>query len=111
VTCEKCGVEIEIGQWPWCPHGTPAGGIQPDSFNGSGMWVENLDTTPTWVTGRQDLRAKAAERGLKWVPEGITGAKTQRRDDDMRGRFNGGREPTFREHHKPDTRTRLPEHD
>ena len=20
--CEECGVEIEIGGWPWCPHGS-----------------------------------------------------------------------------------------
>jgi len=24
LTCEKCGAEITIGAWPWCPHGKPA---------------------------------------------------------------------------------------
>jgi hypothetical protein len=21
--CEKCGAEVEIGEWPYCPHGKP----------------------------------------------------------------------------------------
>lgn len=25
-TCEKCGKEVPIGEWPWCPHGEPRGG-------------------------------------------------------------------------------------
>lgn len=100
-TCDTCGAELVVGQWPWCPHGTPAGGIQPDTFGGAGMWVENLGDTPTWVTGRQDLRAKAAAAGLQWVPEGLTGATPLKRDDDMAGRYQGGRAPTFRTHYRP----------
>ena len=21
MTCDKCGAELRIGEWPWCPHG------------------------------------------------------------------------------------------
>ena len=21
--CDKCGAEIRVGEWPWCPHGAP----------------------------------------------------------------------------------------
>ena len=101
VICDKCGQAYTISQWPWCPHGIPAGGIQPDSFGSAGCWVENLGAEPTWVTGRQDMKRKAEAAGLRWVPEGITGAKPLKRDDDMRGRYNGGATPTFRELHRP----------
>jgi len=107
MTCDQCGEELTIGSWPFCKggHGKPYGGIQPDSWGGAGMWHEHLGPDPVWTTGRQDLKRKAEAAGLKWVPEGITGAKTLKRDDDMAGRYNGGREPTFRTHHRPDHST------
>jgi hypothetical protein len=95
-----------VGQWPWCPHGIPSGGIQPDTFSASGMWIENLSSNghaPMWVEGRADLKRKAAAQGLRWVPEGVTGVKSVKRDDDMKGRHNGGAFPTFRTHARPDT--------
>lgn len=103
--CDACGEHLPLGAYPFCPHGRYAGGIQPDTFNASGMWVENLssDGTPTWVEGRSDLQRKAAAQGLRWVPEGLTTSKVRKLDDDMRGRYNGGALPTFREHHAPDT--------
>lgn len=99
--CDVCGLELHIGDFPFCPHGQYRGGVQPDSFGSAGMWVDNLGDKPVWVTGREDLRAKAAERGLRWAPEGVTTSKVLKRDDDMYGRYNGGAEPTFREHYDP----------
>lgn len=104
--CEKCQRVISIGDFPFCPHSRGTIGLQPDTFNGAGQWVENLSPHgAVWVEGRADLKRKAAAQGLRWAPEGVTTSKVRKYDDDMKGRFNGGREPTFRTLHRPDTST------
>lgn len=97
VTCEHCGREYGIAEWPWCPHGRPNGGIVPDSFGCAGMWIENLDATPVWVESKTQLQQEAATRGLRWEPK----ARTRTPIDDARGRYNGGAFPTFRTEHRP----------
>lgn len=27
-SCDKCGAELRVGDWPFCPHGTPSAGMQ-----------------------------------------------------------------------------------
>jgi len=29
VICDRCGVELEVGLWPWCPHERGRFGFEP----------------------------------------------------------------------------------
>lgn len=101
-TCPKCGGEIRVGFWPYCPHGEYRGGIIADALSGGGQWIENLDNSPVWVETKTQLRAEAAKRGLRWDPKPQPkGVKILNPDNDVRGRFNGGALPTYREHYVP----------
>jgi len=46
MTCEKCNKEIQVGEWPWCPHGMPQGMLGEYRAH----WEENLSPEPVWVT-------------------------------------------------------------
>jgi hypothetical protein len=32
--CEKCGIDYDIGDWPFCPHGRGSYGVTADSIPG-----------------------------------------------------------------------------
>lgn len=44
--CESCGKELQVGEWPWCPHGVPQGMLGEYRAH----WEENLSPEPVWVT-------------------------------------------------------------
>lgn len=62
-TCDVCQAEIEVGAWPFCPHGTPSLKVIQDSIPG-GVWLENLDRTPIKVHSHSERRMEMAKRGL-----------------------------------------------
>jgi hypothetical protein len=64
VTCESCGAEMQIGEWPFCPHGFPAVGIAvvDDTVIG-GRWCETIGHEPYFYTSKSDLRREAEKRG------------------------------------------------
>ena len=62
-TCEQCGRTVEIGEWPWCPHGTPNLVLADDSIPG-GMTVENMGPTPVTFHSKSEWRRAMKERGL-----------------------------------------------
>ena len=67
-TCEKCGKEIRVGEWAWCPHGFPerAGGVAviDDQITGGARYFENLGHEPVWIETKSQLRAELKARGL-----------------------------------------------
>ena len=63
--CEKCGQPVQIGDWPFCPHG-PANGLAviDDTIPGGARWMHNLGDAPVWVEKKSELKKLMAERGL-----------------------------------------------
>ena len=43
--CEKCGAAVQIGDYPFCPHGRFRGAAHPDDVPG-GFWAENGFSEP-----------------------------------------------------------------
>lgn len=68
MACAKCGAEVQIGEWPFCPHGFPLNGISviDDTVIG-GKWCETLGHEPFFYTSKRELQKEAARRGLQNV--------------------------------------------
>ena len=62
--CQSCGEAIAIGQWPWCPHGTPYGSVISDTIIG-GQTIETLDHEEMTFYSKQAIRDAADARGLR----------------------------------------------
>lgn len=62
--CDSCGRDVQIGRWPFCPHGIPTYGYFPDEIPG-GQVIENLGHDPVTVYSRSELTRLAASRGLE----------------------------------------------
>lgn len=63
IICDRCGATYGIGDWPWCPHGRPAGTVVSDSIPG-GQLIENLGPDPVRVYSETERRRIMKERGL-----------------------------------------------
>lgn len=68
MTCNKCGAVVEVGEWPFCPHGYPAVGLSivDDTIIG-GRVCETLGDKPFFYTSKSELRREAERRGLQNV--------------------------------------------
>lgn len=62
-TCEKCGEPLEIGDFPFCPHGKAGGGALRDEIVG-GITLENYGPHPITVYSHSERRRIMKERGL-----------------------------------------------
>ena len=69
MTCGSCGSEMQIGEWPFCPHGFPSARLNviSDELPNGPYLCETLGDTPVWVTSKSHLRREAAARGLECV--------------------------------------------
>lgn len=72
MTCDCCGKEMSIGEWPWCPHERGVGKYFEDAVPG-GFTVENGFDQLTTFYSHSEHRAALAARGLtigaKWAGE------------------------------------------
>lgn len=65
--CEKCQAPLTIGSWPFCPHGTPRGGVIGDDIPGGVLihhGVCNEDGTPKRYYTRSSIVQAATDKGL-----------------------------------------------
>jgi hypothetical protein len=103
--CPRCGTILTLGTYPFCggrnDHGRYGGDSIQDTLPGGPQWIENLDTQPVFCHSKSQLRREAAARGLRWDPAPQKGKRPPKADDDVRGRYNGGALPTYRELHRP----------
>lgn len=71
MTCDKCGVELSVGMYPFCPHESGSQTVVADDIPG-GQWFENGFSTPqkfySHSEHRQALAALGREPQPKWVP-------------------------------------------
>lgn len=71
--CETCGHALELGEYPFCPHGRGGQNARQtnESFIG-GVTIENLGHEPVTVYSREEFKAamKAAnvEQRIHYVP-------------------------------------------
>jgi hypothetical protein len=62
VTCEKCGETLQIGSFPFCPHGTGITRVAGDECD----YIDhNLGPEPIRITSWSQRRALMAARGLR----------------------------------------------
>ena len=71
--CTKCGRQLAIGEWPFCPHGTPMGNaIESNERFIGGVTIENMGDEPVTVYSREEFKQEMArhnvEQRIKWVP-------------------------------------------
>lgn len=64
--CEKCGKDLTVGEWPFCPHGFSIVGLSvvDDSIPG-GETVENLAPTPVTFHSKSEKRRYLREHGIR----------------------------------------------
>jgi len=62
--CDECGVELQTGDWPFCPHGVSALAVVPDDVPG-GFVVENGFETPRRFDSRSAHRKALDAEGLQ----------------------------------------------
>lgn len=62
--CPDCGVELKIGDYPFCPHGRYQGAAQTDDIPG-GMWLENGFKEPIKVYSMSEVHRRHAEAGVQ----------------------------------------------
>lgn len=62
--CPVCGQDVEIGAWPYCPHGSPSFKVVSDSIPG-GLTIENLGHTPVTVYSHSERKDIMRARGLR----------------------------------------------
>lgn len=65
-TCQKCGLALEVGMWPFCPHPAQSIGFSAhvDSILG-GMMIENMGKDPIRIDSFSEHRRLMEERGLQ----------------------------------------------
>lgn len=65
MTCDVCGGELHLGDWPFCK-GDPAAHapsrFRVDAFEG--YWDENLATDPVWITSAHQRRKIMDANGI-----------------------------------------------
>lgn len=69
--CDQCGHELQVGDYPFCPHARGAQTVVSDEIPG-GQWFENGFKTPqkfySHSEHRRALAAQGREVAAKWVP-------------------------------------------
>jgi hypothetical protein len=62
--CEKCGKELVVGEWPFCPHGFGANSVAGDDIPG-GFVQENFGDKPEIFYSKKAMARRAKELGLE----------------------------------------------
>jgi hypothetical protein len=65
-TCDQCQKQLQVGEWPYCPHGFPETGLRvvDDTILG-GLTIENMGHEPVTVYSHSERRRLMKERGLR----------------------------------------------
>ena len=67
MTCDKCAQPVEVGEWPWCPHGFPNVGVINDELEGGPRFFETMGDQPVWIESKSQWRREVAARNLEHV--------------------------------------------
>jgi hypothetical protein len=64
ILCREGDKPLRLGEWPWCPHGTPNVGIIDDQLEGGARFFEHMGHEPVWIESKSQWRAEVAARNL-----------------------------------------------
>lgn len=62
--CDKCQQVLQIGEWPWCPHGFGKNNVIDDTIIG-GEVNENVAHEPVTFYSKSQKRRYLKEHGLE----------------------------------------------
>jgi hypothetical protein len=62
--CEACGNPLQVGQWPWCPHGTPSVGVIDDQLEGGPRHFETMGADSPYIESKSQWKREVEARGL-----------------------------------------------
>jgi hypothetical protein len=62
--CDRCGKELVVGEWPWCPHGRGVNNVVDDTILG-GEVNENVSHEPVHFDSKSAKRRYLKEHGLQ----------------------------------------------
>jgi hypothetical protein len=71
-TCDRCGAELRLGDFPFCPHGRGSNYVEDVTWPG-GQWFENLGHTPVRCDSPADLKRELKARGLEPMVRHVDG--------------------------------------
>jgi hypothetical protein len=73
--CEKCGKDLVIGEWPFCPHGMGKSNVITDDIPG-GIEIKHGichdDGTPRKFYSKSEIAKAAKEKGLANIVTHVT---------------------------------------
>lgn len=57
--CPKCGAMLQVGEWPFCPHGFALNGVSviDDQIEGGPRFFETFGHEPVWINDKSEWRA------------------------------------------------------
>lgn len=64
MTCDRCGEAVDIGDWPFCPHGTPNLSVIDDQLDGGPRRFETMGDDAPYIETKSQWRREVAKRGL-----------------------------------------------
>jgi hypothetical protein len=65
VICDACQQPLEVGSWPFCPHGKYAPNVIDDQLEGGPRLFEHLGHEPVYVESKSQLKRELEARGLQ----------------------------------------------
>lgn len=77
--CEKCGQELVVGEWPWCPHGIGNSSVVTDEIPGGLEIRHGLchdDGSPQKFYSHGAIKREAKRRGLVNLETHVTDPRT-----------------------------------
>lgn len=79
MVCEKCNEEINIGDWPFCPHGKVSYVVIGDECD---VWIRhglcNDDGSPRHYTSKEAMRRDAKAKGLVNIVEHVSSPESDK---------------------------------
>lgn len=66
-SCDKCGKELVLGEWPFCPHGHGNSNVITDDIPGGVLinhGICNEDGSPRRYYSKSEIAKEAKKRGL-----------------------------------------------
>lgn len=64
--CDSCNQEIEIGEWPFCPHGFKERSV---AANGFPFTTTHIDGTSRTFNSERELQQACKEHGVNHRPD------------------------------------------